>query len=133
MPDRICAGANQRGEVCKQAPLVGSLLCFWHDPENAEAAREARRLGGVRRRREGTVRGAYDVASLDSVAGLRRLLDIAVADTLSLDNSVARNRIIVAVVTAGGALLEKGELQSRLEAIETVLGERLKTEKRGTR
>jgi hypothetical protein len=33
-------------------------FCFWHAPGNEEEVAEARRLGGLRRRREKTVSGA---------------------------------------------------------------------------
>ena len=47
-----------------------------HSPENAEEVAEARRLGGLRRRREVAVSGAYEFDGLETVAGLRRLLVI---------------------------------------------------------
>ena len=121
-----CAGRSQSGEPCRQAPLTDRTLCFWHDPEQAQAAAEARRLGGVRRRREGTVAGAYDFEGLDSHAKLRRLLEVAAFDTLSLDNSIARVRALVAIVQAGAKLLEVGELEERLQTLEHALGPRLK-------
>lgn len=43
-------------------------------------------LGGLRRRREGTIGVAYDLDGLDHAAGIRRILDIVVADSLGLDN-----------------------------------------------
>jgi hypothetical protein len=58
-------------------PLQGKDYCFWHDPETQEQAAEARRLGGLRRRKESTIVGAYEVGELDNVADLRRLLQIA--------------------------------------------------------
>jgi hypothetical protein len=58
------------------APLHERPYCFSHDPERAEEAAEARRLGGLRRRKEGTIAVAYDLPGLESVAGIRRLLDI---------------------------------------------------------
>jgi len=30
--------------------MKGEDFCFWHSPEHAEEAEEARRLGGLRRR-----------------------------------------------------------------------------------
>jgi hypothetical protein len=69
-----------------------SLRCFWHAPDREEDATEARRLGGLRRRRERTVSGAYDFAGLGSVESIRRILEIATLDALGLENSVARTR-----------------------------------------
>ncbi len=64
---------------------------------------------------------AYDIDGLASVAALRRLLEIAALDTLALENSLARSRTLVAVVVAGSRLLEVGELEARLTALEAAL------------
>jgi hypothetical protein len=122
---RICKGNKQNGERCRQAPIAGRDYCFWHDPEHEADAAEARRLGGLRRRREGTLQGAYDLEGLDSVPALRRLLEVAVMDTLGLENSVVRNRTIISGVLAAAKLLEVGEQEERLAAIEAALGPRL--------
>lgn len=50
-------------------------------------------LGGQRRRRERTITLAYDLPGLDSVGGIRRLLDIVVADGLGLQNGVPKLRV----------------------------------------
>jgi hypothetical protein len=101
--------------------------CFWHSPAHAEEATEARRLGGLRRRRERTLQGAYDIEGLDSVAQIRRVLEVAVMDALGLENSVARSRVLVSCVIAAAKLLEVGELEARLEAVEATLTPRLPT------
>jgi len=95
--------------------------------------KDAQRLGGQRRKREATVAVAFDVEGLESVQELRRLLYVAAFDALSLENSVARNRLLVAIVLAGSKLLETGEMEERLEAVESVLGERLPINQRGAR
>ncbi len=102
-----------------------SPFCFWHSPDHAEEAAEARRLGGLRRRREKTLAGAYEIEGLGSVVEIRRIVEIAVLDALSLDNSVARGRLLVACALAGAKLLEVGELEQRLEAVEGALKPRL--------
>ncbi|MCZ7577030.1 MAG: hypothetical protein M5U18_08335 [Dehalococcoidia bacterium] len=76
------------GEDCRQAPLREKDYCFWHDPENAEAAQEARRLGQQRAKREGSVAAAMQVDGLASVPDLRRILEIVLFDTLALQNGV---------------------------------------------
>jgi hypothetical protein len=94
----------------------------FHSPEHQEEVAEGRRLGGLRRRREKTLASAYDIESLTSVAALRRLLEIAAFDTLALENSLARSRTLVAVVTAGSRLLEVGELEARIALLEAAMG-----------
>ena len=83
--------------------MKGEPYCLWHSPDHEEEAREARRLGGLRRKREKTVAGAYEVSGLATVEDIRRLLEIAVLDALGLDNSLARARVLIAA--AGAALL----------------------------
>src|SRR5688572_3409343 len=99
------------------APLVGSAFCWVHDPANAEAAAEARRLGGLRRRREGSLSGVYDFDGLTSVEQIRRLLEIATLDTLGLDNSISRARTLIAAAQAAAKLLETGELETRIAVL----------------
>lgn len=128
-PKRRCEAIVEGGERCRAQPMRDVPFCFWHNPATAQDAAEARRMGGVRRRREGTVVGAYELDSLDDVAGLRRVLDIAVVDALSLENSVPRLRVLTTVVQVGARLLEVGELEDRLAAIEGVLGPRIREQR----
>jgi hypothetical protein len=124
---RACTAITDQGERCRQPPLKGETLCFWHHPEHRDAAAEARRLGGLRRKREKAIEGAYDVDGLESVPQIRRVLLIAILDSLGLDNSVPRNRALISSVLAAAKLLEVGELEARLEAVEAALNPRLPT------
>ena len=97
-----------------------------HSPENTEEVAEARRLGGLRRRREVAVSGAYEFDGMETVTGLRRLLVIAALDTLGLENSIARARTLGYLVGVAGKLLETGELEERLAYLENALqGQRI--------
>lgn len=122
---RICTGIKQGGERCRNAPLRDEPLCFWHHPDYAEAADEARKLGGRRRRRDGSVATEYDFEGLASVRDIRRLLEIAVMDGLGLENSIARVRALIAASLGAAKLLEVGEMEERLTAIETTLRGRI--------
>jgi len=102
-----------------------SEFCFWHSPEHEDEAAEARRLGGLRRRRERAVAGAYEFDGLTSVAQIARLVEVAVIDTLALENGVARNRTLAYLAQTATKLLEVGELEQRLEQVEAALGPRL--------
>ena len=119
---RRCAGHNEQGGPCRQPPLLGKDHCFWHDPEHGDEAQAARKLGGQRRRREATLSGAYDFEGLATVPDIRRLLEVAGYDLLGLENTVARARAIVSVVLAAGKLLETGELEDRVVALEAAMG-----------
>jgi len=118
---RACSALNDNGTPCGQAPLVGAAYCFWHSPEHAEEAAAARRLGGLRRRKERAVAGAYDFEGIETVGQVRRLIEVAVLDTLALENSVARSRTLAYLAQVSVNLLEKGELEERLRALEEMV------------
>ena len=121
---RRCAYAKADGQPCQMAPLRDRPYCFAHDPERAEEAADARRLGGLRRRKEGTIAVAYDLPGLDTVVGIRRLLDIVVTDGVGLDNGIPRLRVLISTAVAAMNLLKVGELEERLAALEGVIGHR---------
>ena len=73
------------------------------------------------RRREKALAGAYDFQGLRSVESMQRLLEVVVFETLSLENSIARTRAITGIVSAATKLLEVGELEARLAALESAV------------
>ena len=124
MAARTCTGVNESGERCRQAPLSDGDLCFWHDPEHAKDAAEARRLGGLRRRKEKVVEGSYAIEGLENIAQVRRLVEIAVLDALGLDNSIARSRALGYLAQVALKTLEVGELEERLQTLEAAVSDR---------
>jgi hypothetical protein len=118
---RGCDGINERGEPCGATLMRGSSYCFFHSPETRDEAAEARRLGGQRRKREGAVTGAYEIDGIATIAQLERVLEIAIVDTLALENSVPRNRTLGSLVQTALRRIEVGELETRLELIEATL------------
>src|SRR5665811_441160 len=119
---RSCEFVMPDGSRCRAGPQHDRPCCFAHDPERATEAAEARRLGGLRRRKEGTIAVAYDLPGLDTVAGIRRLLDIVVTDGVGLDNGIARLRVLISTAAAATNLLKVGEFEERLTALESVVG-----------
>ena len=115
---RGCASLKENGQPCGAPRMRDGNHCLMHSPEHAQDAAEARRLGGLRRRREATLAGAYDLQGLETVADIRRLLQIAVVDTLSLENSISRSRTLAYLAMAALKTLEVGELESRLTMLE---------------
>jgi hypothetical protein len=99
--------------------------CVFHDPDHQETVQAARSAGGQRRKREATLAIAYDFEGLTSVSQIRRLVEVAAYDTLSLDNSINRVRALGYLAQVAASLLEKGELEERLTSIEAALGPRL--------
>jgi hypothetical protein len=116
-----CAYAKADGQPCRMAPLHDRPYCFSHEPEQASEAAEARRLGGLRRRKESTVGVAYDLPGLDTVAGIRRVLDIVVADTVGQEHGIARQRVLISAAMAATNLLKVGDLEERLAHLEAAV------------
>ena len=118
MSERTCMAITEKGKPCRQAPLRGQSFCFWHSPEHSQEAAEARRLGGLRRRKEKITGGVYDFEGLEDVPKIRRLLEIAVVDTLTLESSISRSRTLAYLVQMALKCLEVGEVESRLSVLE---------------
>ncbi len=126
---RQCAFRGPTGKPCQAAPLHDGQFCLMHSPEHAQEVQEARRLGGLRRRREATVSGAYDFEGLETVAGIRRLIHVAVIDTLGMENSLSRSRTLAYLVMVALKALEVGNLEDRINILEqAVNGRRIEQE-----
>jgi hypothetical protein len=121
---RTCEFVMPDGSRCRAGPQRERPYCFAHAPERAAEAAEARKLGGLRRRKEGTIALAYDLPGLDTVAGIRRLLQIVSTDGLAMDNGVPRLRALISTAVAATNLLKVGELEDRLAAVEAALASR---------
>jgi hypothetical protein len=118
MTTRRCRYRKANGHPCGAPPLKGGDRCFWHTPGKADEVAEARRLGGLRRRKEQTVATAYAFEGVQSPEDMGRVLEIAILDTLSLENTVGRNRTLIAAVQAAAKLYETMELSERVRALE---------------
>lgn len=118
MSRRLCAVIMKTGEHCQSPPLHDGEFCLMHSPEHAEEVQESRRLGGLRRRREVTLSGAYEFQNIETVPGIRRILEIAILDTLGMENSISRNRTLAYLAQIALRTLEVGELEERIAALE---------------
>ncbi len=120
----VCEHRHPSGEPCGAPPIRGEEYCFWHHPEYAAEAAEAQRLGGLRSRREKTVTGAYELGEINSIAGLRRVLEIAILDCLGLDNGIARARTLGYLVGIRLKACEMGDLEMRVKELEAAVKSR---------
>lgn len=127
---RVCCAVKDDGEPCRAPPLRDGDQCLMHSPDHAEEVAEARRLGGLRRRREVAVSGAYEFEGLQTVDQIRRLVAVAVVDTLSLENSIARSRTLAYLAQTALRLLEVGELEKRVATLEASVLPREKRRRR---
>jgi hypothetical protein len=122
---KACNARKEDGSACGAPPLKGGDFCVAHSPDHADEMQEARRLGGLRRRKERTLASAYEFDGLGTAEQIRRLVEIAVLDTLSLENSVARARTLAYLAQTAAKLLETGNLEQRLHEVESALEPRL--------
>ena len=122
---RACKGISKGGDRCSAPPLLDGDFCFWHDPEHVEVVAQARSAGGQRRKREATLATAYHFQGLTSIDEIRRLVEVAAFDALGLENSINRIRALGYLAQVATTLLEKGEMDERLNAVEAALGPRL--------
>ena len=120
---RRCLAKLADGRPCRASPMRDQAYCLFHSPDHSAEVAEARKLGGIRRRREQTLSVAYDFEGLGSTESIGRILEIATLDALGLENSIARCRVLIAAALAASRLLEVGELEARLAALEAALGQ----------
>jgi hypothetical protein len=102
-----------------------SAFCVFHDPEHAEVVQQARSAGGQRRKKEVAVSLAFDFEGLNSIAAIRRLVEVAAYDALGLPNDLPRVRALGYLAQVAVTLVEKGEIEERLTAVEAALGPRV--------
>ena len=118
MLGRACTYQMPTGRPCRATPLRDEPFCFWHAPETAEEAAEARRLGGLHRRKKKTVAAIYGIGGLRTIDDLQGLLATVVIETMTLENSISRNRAVAGMVATGAKLIEVGDHEERLRALE---------------
>lgn len=109
MVKRTCTYEMPDGLGCRAPAMRGQDRCYWHDPARVEEAGDARRLGGLHRRKATSVAAVYDFAGLRTVEGAQRLLETATVETFALDNSIARNRALIAAAKTAEQLIEEAE------------------------
>jgi hypothetical protein len=81
-------------------------------------------MGGLHRRKKRTVATIYGFGGLRSIEDHQALLETVAVETLGLENSIARNRALTAIVATGARLIELGDHASRITAIEAALSPR---------
>ena len=117
-----CKATNRRGEPCGGYAMHGSEFCYAHDPARAKERARARAKGG--RARHGRTIGAVgdaDPVTVQTMGDVVSLLEQAVNDVLSLENSLQRGRTIATLANVIIKALEFATLEERVEALEQAL------------
>ena len=115
---RLCAFRFPNGEPCHSPPLHDGDYCLMHSPEHAKEVQDARRIGGLHRKREATLSAAFDFQGLETVEGIRRLLQIAATDALAMESSPSRSRQLVYIALAALRVLEVRDFEQRILGLE---------------
>ncbi len=120
-----CTHVKEDGLPCRANPMRDEDFCFWHHPDHKQDAAKARRLGGLRRRREKTIEGAFNLPeNLDSIEGLRRFVEIAAFDLLGMETSTTRCYAIARVGEVLLKLHDKGQFEQGFADIRAAMGAR---------
>lgn len=117
-----CQALNARGGPCSAAALSGREYCFYHDPERAVERVAAQAKGG--HARHGRTLGPaapHAAISVATTADIVKLVERAINDALSLENSLQRARTVGYLALAACKAMELNELADRVAALEMVL------------
>ena len=117
-----CTATNEAGQPCQAAALTDGEYCFMHDPASAGERAEARKRGGVNRRRAKS--SDSETVTLEGPADLLLVLEQAINDVLMMENSHQRARTLGYLCEKALKALEVAELAERVEALEQMAGER---------
>ena len=121
---RSCTARKADGSPCGANPMIDQQFCFSHHPDYEQEAAAARRLGGLRRRREKTIEGAYDLNGLRSADDIQRVVEAITFDLLGMESTIARANAILRAAGVAARLLETGELERRIADLEAALKDR---------
>ncbi len=76
-------------------PCASEPYLLLAHPGDERGAAEARRMGGLHRRKKRTVATIYGFGGLRTIEDNQALLETIAVETLALENSIARNRAIM--------------------------------------
>jgi len=102
--------------------LHGSWYCFQHDPSKAQERHEARARGGRARHGRKLDGDRGQVVELRTLSDVVRLVEGAVGDLLTLENSVSRARAVGYLATVAVKALAASDLEERIARLEREVG-----------
>ena len=115
-----CKANNKQGERCK-AFANENGVCFMHDATKGTQRAIARRNGGLATRKPHFADASSLPSSIRTIEGVLIVLDYALQESVGLDNSIQRGRLIVSIAHGFIEALKVGEFEKRLESIENAL------------
>jgi hypothetical protein len=127
-----CAALKGDGSPCQAQALKHGRYCFTHDPASGAPRAQAHKLGGQRRRVDHARDAPHTPGQVRTMADVLEILDYALAESLVLENSIARGRLLVALCGSYIETIKTGELETRLVALETRITDAHKADESGT-
>lgn len=126
---KCCRAKTKSGQPCPNKPSA-SGYCFTHDPARGKERAEAHKRGGARNRVPHNGNADAIPPRVRTLQDVLCVLDYVKDETLVMENSVQRARLLVALAHAFIEAIKEGELEARVEAIERAL--KLRDETRQT-
>jgi hypothetical protein len=123
MSDGRPCGATRRRDV---------PFCFAHDPASAQEAAEARRLGGLHRRRERVLAIVHDVTGVSTPEEQTRLVELGVSDILATAPSLKRGQSLFSAARTSARIRKEALMEARLRALEEAFSRRPSAMPRGS-
>ena len=115
-----CKANSKKGERCRAFAGDGDF-CFMHDETNGKEKALARRNGGLATKKSHFADAQILPSSIRNIGSVLVVLDYALQETIGLDNSIQRGRLLVAIAHGYIEALKVGEMEQRLEAVEITL------------
>jgi hypothetical protein len=115
-----CEAQTKQGRQCHAFALPGRPWCFTHDPEKASERRAARQAGAKKAGELRKARGRR--RKLDSAAGLIAYVSDIVQRVERAEMAPDVGRCVLYGVSIQRQLVETGDLEQRLAALEAQQG-----------
>lgn len=115
-----CKATTARGDECA-AHAGADGYCAFHSPAHAKARAAGHKRGGERHRIAHAGNAAALPQRVRTLPDVLCVLDYALAETLPMENSIQRGRLLVALSHAFIEAIKTGELEARVEAVERAL------------
>ncbi len=120
MSKKQCQAKKRNGEPCN-ASANETGFCFTHDATKGKERAIARRNGGLRRITPHVADASLVPKETRTIADVMTILDYALQESLVLQNSIQRGRLLVSIAHGYIEALKVGEMEQRLEAVEMIL------------
>lgn len=92
-----------------------------HDATKGRERALARRSGGLSTKKPHSADASLIPTDIRSIEGVFAVLNYALQESIILDNSIQRGRLLVSIAHGYIEALKVGELEKRLEALEMAL------------